>query len=48
MTIYMYDGSILECTDIEIGLVSGVLICDGYRCIDMEEVVTITDGFKEG
>ena len=39
MTIIFYDGSTLECSEIEFG--EHNIICDGYRVIPMIEVLRI-------
>lgn len=43
MRIYLYDGSKLDCTEIEFNMYGNALIADEYRTISLDEVVRITD-----
>ncbi len=39
MTVIFYDGSTLECSEIEFG--TNGIICDGYRVVPLVEVLRI-------
>lgn len=43
MTIYFYDGYVMTCEEIEIGM-NGTLIIDGYRVVNSYEVLRIVAG----